>query len=341
MELNVATTPQPQPGLPPLRMPALAGGTAAHEHTVDSALVVLEALGVGAHRIRLSRSGRHARPAGAVVRQSPAAGTVLTASQLIDLEIAGLGFTQALPVGMWDSGGETAVGTREILSPFDDPLEKLKHWFHEGAPLFHLAPEDMGACERWLDLFGVVAEDWPEALWYRLATLIASIPGLAGSEDGCAFLLGVLLGLPVKGFRYRPVLAPMPEWAVSRLASRSSRLGVDLLLGDRAEDLAVTVIEIGPVSLEAYERFVETAEGAVLLRRVLELLMPLSARHEVHWSVQDPSRPPRLGSPLQNARLGINSHMGSAMPISAEASLGQGPALFDTVSHALDGLEKA
>ena len=326
---------QPRAAAAAVQMPALAGGTAAHAHTVDSALVTLRALGIGEHRIRLYRSGRNAREAGTIVRQSPPAGTPLSFSQLIELEIAGLGFTQALPVGMWDSGGEAAAGTLEILQPLDDPLEKLKHWFHEGAPLFRLGPDDLYACERWLALFGIVADDWPTSLWYRLAALVANIPQLACSEDGCAFLLGVLLNLPVQGFQYRPVLAPVPEVALSRLTSQASRLGVDLLLGDRSEDLAMTVVEIGPVTLDTFERFNETDEGAALLERVLGLIMPLSSQHEVRWLVQDAARPPQLGVPARNSRLGINTHMGTALPVSPEAVLAQGPAPLDRVSGAL------
>ena len=321
-----------------VRMPALAGGTAAHAHTVDSALVTLQALRIGAHRIHLHRSGRSAHQAGAVVRQRPAAGTALTAGHMVELEIAGLGFTQALPVGMWDSGGEAAAGTRELMEPFDDPLEKLRHWFHEGAPLFRIGAEDKNACERWLGLFGIVAEEWPDALWYRLAALIANVPQMACSEEGCAFVLGVLLGLPVQGFQYRPVLARMPEAALSRLATRASRLGVDLLLGDRVEDLAVTAIQIGPVPLAAYERFAESEAGGALLRRVLELLMPLSSTYEVEWTVQDASRPPQLGNAARNGRLGVNSHMGAALPVSAEAVLTQEHGPRDGVQSALQEL---
>ncbi len=295
------------------RMPALADGTHAHSHSVHSALVSLGALGVQAGRIVLRRTGREGRTAGAIVRQSPPAGTPLTAATLVHLDIAGLGFSHALPVGMWDSGGEAAAGTREILEPFDDPLEKLKHWFHEGAPLFRIAPDDPFACGRWLGLFGIDAELWPRSLWYRLASLIANIAQLSCSKDGCAFVLDVLLGLPVHTFSYHPTSAALPSSALSKLGSRASRLGVDLLVGDAVEDLARLEIEVGPVPLAVYEYFAETETGASLLRRVLELIMPISTAYEIHWSVGNCTEPPRLGIPAQNSRLGINTYMGAAL----------------------------
>lgn len=337
MELNPDLPVQNAPALSPngeRAMPALAGGMANHEHSLDSALVTLEALGVGAHRIRLRRTGRDARPDGAIVRQSPPPSASLGADVRVELEIAGLGFTQALPVGMWDSGGEATAGTREILEVLDDPLDKLKHWFHEGAPLFRLAPDDLGACARWLTLFGFVPEEWPKTIWYRLASLVANLPQLACSEEGSAFVLSVLLDLPVRAFSYRPVWSALPENTLSRLGEESSRLGVDLLLGDRTEDLAITVLEIGPVALQTYESFVETEAGAALLRRVLELVMPLSTTYDVQWLVQDPSRPPQLGVPAANARLGVNSHMGTALPPSQEAELTAGRTPLDAVSSA-------
>ncbi len=172
----------------------------------------------------------------------------------------------------------------------------------------------MPPLRQWLALFGVDVETWPRALWYRLASLIANVSELSCSENGCAFVLGVLLGLPVAKWRYYPSLAVLPSSALSRLGGDASRLGVDLLLGDAVEDLAVAEVELGPVSLDVYQRFAETTEGADLLHRVLELIMPVSSSYEVRWSVEDRRQAPRLGVPAANSRLGINTHMGSALP---------------------------
>ena len=208
-------------------MPAFAGGTHAYLHTLHSALDSLLALGIPSNRILLRRAGRSGAQSGTVTSQRPAPGEPLTPATVIELDIAGLGFTHALPVGMWDSGGEASAGTREILEPFDDPLEKLKHWFHEGAPLFRISPEDPAACSRWLALFGIRAEDWPRALWFRLASLISRMARLSCSESGCAFALESLLGLPVKSFSAMPTRRrcppkPFQAWAAARPAWAST-----------------------------------------------------------------------------------------------------------------------
>ena len=298
-------------------MPDFAGGTHAHLHSVDSALVSLAALGVPQNRIQLRRGGRQGAAAGTIVRQSPSSGQPLESHTLVELEVAGLGFTHALPVGMWDSGGQAAAGTREILEAFDDPLEKLKHWFREGAPLFRIAPDDPQACARWLALFGVEAEEWPRSLWFRLASLIARMAQLSCSQSGCAFVLEVLLGLPVRSFSYRPCESELPSEMLSGLGRRASQLGVDMLLGNRVEEVAMLEIELGPLTLGAYERFAESREGKDLLDRTLALVMPCSTRYQIAWSVLDKTRAPRLGVAEQNARLGINTHMGSASEVMA------------------------
>ncbi len=294
-------------------MPAFSGGTHAHVHTINSALESLAALGVAANRVVLRRRGRSGAEPGTVLSQRPPAGTPLSPDRLVELDIAGLGFTHALPVGMWDSGGEAAAGTREVLEPFDDPLEKLKHWFHEGAPLFRISPEDPQACARWLTLFGVRAEQWPRSMWFRLASLIARMAQLSCSQGGCAFVLEALLGLPVKSFIYKANEATLPDEALSGLGRQASRLGVDLLMGDRVEDVAKLHVELGPVTLATYERFVESKEGAALLRQTLALVMPCTQPYEIGWAVGDQGQAPRLGMAEYNARLGINTHMGKAL----------------------------
>ncbi len=291
-------------------MPNFATGTQAHTHSIHSALTALAALGVGAHRITVRRTGREAVEPGTVVSQSPAPGAPLRHDTGITLHIAGLGFTHALPVGMWDSGGEAYAGTREILQAFDDPLEKLKHWFHEGAPLFRIAADDPAACARWLHLFGIAPEGWPRDLWYPLATLAARLADLSCSAEGCALVLRTLLNLPVQGFHHHPSTAPVPPSSISSLGRKSSRLGVDLVAGDTVEDLASLEINIGPVTLPVYERFRETPEGSTLLRRTLELVMPAATVYTVTWEVLDRTRPPQLGIREGNSRLGINTHMG-------------------------------
>lgn len=295
------------------RMPALSTGTQSHRHSVHSALATLDALGVPSHRISILRSGREAVEAGTVVRQIPAPGTPLTGDMAVRLYIAGLGLTHALPVGMWDSGGETHAGTREVLEGLDDPFEKLAHWFHEGAPLFRLSPEDLGACARWLTLFGVDPELWPRALWYRLASLIAGMARYSCSQQGVSFVLSTLLGLQVHRFHYVPRWTRLPDSSLSGLGGRASRLGVDMVVGDAVEEMAALEIELGPVPLVTYEYFTESPEGAALLRQTLEMCLPVSSDYVARWLVLDQKRAPRLGMRESNSRLGVNTYMGDEL----------------------------
>ncbi|NYF78676.1 type VI secretion system baseplate subunit TssG [Granulicella arctica] len=289
----------------------LTSGTHAFRHTEDSALASLAAMGISAARIHLRRTGREAVPEGTIVGQYPAAGEPLDVDTQIRLDVAGLGFTHALPVGMWDSGGEVEPGTREMLEGIDNPLLKLEHWAHEGAALFRISDADKLACERWMALFGVRSSDWPRDLWFRLASLLAQLPALACSEEGMRLVLGVLFQIPIESLTYQRSVAMLHSEKTTLLGARASRLGVDSVLGDAVEDLAHLRITLGPVSLKTYEAFAEGDRGR-LLRRAIDYLMPAFQDYEIAWTVEDAGRCPQLGVPERNSRLGVNTHLGSA-----------------------------
>jgi hypothetical protein len=301
-----ATAPAPLPV-----MPEFTVGTHAFRHTVDSALASLAAMHLSATRIHLRRTGREAVPEGTIVAQHPRAGEPLAPDTQIRLDVAGLGFTHALPVGMWDSGGEAEPGTREMLEGIDNPLLKLEHWAHEGAALFRISETDKLACERWMALFGVRSSDWPSALWFRLASLLAQLPALACSEEGMRLVLGVLFHIPIESLTYQRSLAMMHRDKTTLLAKRASRLGVDTVLGDAVEDLAHLRITLGPVSLATYTAFAQGEQGK-LLRQALEYLMPAFQDYEIAWTVADAGRCPQLGIPERNSCLGVNTHLGTA-----------------------------
>jgi hypothetical protein len=303
-ETQVAAGPLPL-------MPDLTSGTHAFRHTADSALASLALMRVSASRIHLRRMGREAVPAGTIVGQHPPAGEPLDPDTQIRLDVAGLGFTHALPVGMWDSGGEAEPGTREMLEGIDNPLVKLEHWAHEGAALFRISEADALACERWMALFGVRSSDWPREMWFRLASLLAQLPALACSEEGMRLVLGVLFQIPIESMTYQRWVAMLHSEKTTRLGARASRLGVDTVVGDAVEDLAHLRITLGPVSLKTYEAFAEGEKGR-LLRRALDYLMPAFQDYEMAWTVEDAGRCPQLGIPERNSRLGVNTHLGSA-----------------------------
>jgi len=292
-----------------LFMPQLASSFHGFHHTVDSALEVLSTLGVSASRVTISMDGR-GYPTRWVVSQSPAPGTPLESGHTIQLRIAGLGYFHSLPVCFWDSGGEVEMGVREMVSPIDDPYQKAAHWLREGARLFDISERNLEACSRWISLFGLDPEHWPQELWYRLALLLPNLQSLAGKENGIRFALNLILGLPLAEIRRKPRARYLTENDLSLLGQAHSRLGVDSVVGDHIEDLAQLVLIIGPVPLKTWYAFQEE-DSKYLLNAILYLTTSCHQRWSVQWSIEDRTLPPRLGIETANARLGLNSHLGS------------------------------
>lgn len=291
-------------------MPELAVSHYGFRHTVDSALEIFATLGVSPSRITLRMAGM-GLPSRWVSAQKPAPGTPLGSGQEIELEIAGLGYFQNLPVACWDSGGEHQAGTREMLNVVDDAYQKAAHWLNEGARLFDIGPNNQDACGRWIALFGLSPEHWPPETWYRLAVLLPSLQSLAGKEFGIRFALHWMLGLPLETLRMKARFRYLREEQLSLLGDNMSRLGVDAIAGDRVEDLAQVEIVIGPVPLDTYYHF-QDQDSRYLLEAVLYLLTPCHQRFTVGWSIEDRTRPPRLGLEQFNSRLGLNSYLGAS-----------------------------
>jgi hypothetical protein len=289
-------------------MPCLESGFFGFHHTVDSALKVLSELGVSPSRITLRMDGR-GLPSRWIVAQDPPPGSDLGPGVSISLSVAGLGYFHALPVGMWDKGGDDGPGTREIMELLDDPLQKATHWIREGARLFDIQPDNLNACSRWISLFGLTPEDWPTEVWYNLSLILPSLQQLAATERGIGLIFQLLLQLPVNEIQYFPAFRKLPENDLSLLADRYCRLGVDSIVGDRVEDLAGVLLEVGPVALETYYAY-QQDEKKRLFTEVLDLCMSCQRKARVKWVVLNQKKSPRLGYETQNARLGINSHLG-------------------------------
>ena len=289
-------------------MPNFAQGTAGFAHTIDSAVHVLDALGIAESQLNLRMAGA-GRPGLQIVRQSPVPGTLLTPSAPITLWISGFGCFEALPSPMRESGGEAEMGTRELSQLFDDPLQKAAQWFRAGAPLFQIGPGKFAACRRWLALFGIESAAWPEDLLYPLALLAPTLPKMAAREVGIRLTFLVLLGLPVNKIEYNDAHRLLRREDQSRLGSLASRLGRDFLIGDRQLDTDSVTIRLGPVSLDAYTSF-QSEQRRRLIQMVTNLCVSVWQRHSIAWVVEDVQQAPHLGIAAKNSRIGLNFHLG-------------------------------
>lgn len=289
-------------------MPDFAQGTAGFVHTIDSAVHVLDALGVAESRLNLRMAGA-GRPSLQIVRQSPPPGTPLTPSVPVTLWIAGFGCFEALPLPMRESGGEAEMGTRELSQLFDDPIQKAAQWLRAGAPLFQIGPGKFAACRRWLTLFGIESAVWPEDLLYPLALLAPTLPVMAAREVGIRLTFLVLLGLPVNNIECRGAHRLLRREDQSLLGSRASRLGRDFFVGDRQLDTDSVTVRLGPVSLDTYTSF-QSEQGRRLIQMTTDLCVSAWQCHSIAWVLEDARQTPRLGIGAKNSRIGLNFHLG-------------------------------
>jgi hypothetical protein len=289
-------------------MPDFVRGTASFAHTVDSAMQVLDALGIAESRLTLHMAGPGRRGL-EIVRQSPAPGAPLTPSTIIALWISGFGFFDSLPMPMRESGGEAEFGTRELCRIFDDPLQKAGQWTRAGAPLFRIGPDKLAACRRWLSLFGIESSAWPEELLYPLSLLAPTLASNAGRKVGIRLAFLVLLGLPVHGFESQTEFRTLPSNQLSRLGSQASRVGRDFIAGDSQLDTDSLIIQLGPVPLDIYTKF-QSDSGRQLLALAASVSISAWQNHRITWLVQDANAAPRLGIAASNSRIGLNFHLG-------------------------------
>jgi hypothetical protein len=295
------------PGRYPV-MPDFVGGTAAFTHTIDSAVHALEALDIAESRLTLRMAGP-GRSIFQVVRQSPAPGVLLTPSVPIALWISGFGVFDALPLPMRESGGEVEMGTRELCSLFDDPLQKQAHLARVGTPLFQIGPDKLAACRRWLALFGIEPNEWPEELLYQLSLLVPTLASSAGREAGIRLAFLLLTGLPVSGFHRCRNYRVLPREEHSSLGSRACRLGRDFIAGDRQLDTDSITIRLGPVALETYLKF-QSEPSRTMIQMISRLCVSAFQNYAIVWQVGDLDEAPRLGIASRNSRLGLNFHLG-------------------------------
>jgi len=148
--------------------------------------------------------------------------------------------------------------------------------------------------------------------------LLPNLHRLAGRKEGMELAFRLLLGLPIFEIRRRAGWRYLADPDLSVLGEQYSRLGVDTVIGDRMESLGRQTIKLGPVSLKTYYSY-QQEDKARLIDAVLNLSSACHQQYRISWLVLNPARPPRLGFEEQNARLGVNSHLGQPEPAPATA----------------------
>jgi Type VI secretion, TssG len=278
-------------------------------HTTDSALLTLSRVGIGTDRITIKKAGRGwARSR--VIEQHPMAGTHLTQDMVVELTVEGDSMFYHLPVGMHEASNGGEIGTRELVSIFDDAVEKAAVYMRLGGLFFDVRPSNPNGCARWIKLFGIEPEDWPKKRWYRLAILLPCLRYLTGRESGLRLSMRMLLDLEIVSITWRPRRTLMDASDRSLLGSRASRLGVDLIVGDGVDDEALMEITLRAETLDKFRRH-QTGEGQKRIDQVMRLVAPYHWVYRFKWLIGDVDRAPRLGIEMDNAVLGLNSHLGS------------------------------
>lgn len=291
-------------------MPDVVKPRHGFHHTIDSAILTLLRLGIGTDRITIRKAGRGwARSR--IIEQQPAAGAPLTQGMVIDLTVEGDDMFHHLPVGMREASREGEIGTRELVLIFDDAVEKAAVHMRLGGLFFDVRPENPGGCARWIRLFGIEPEDWPKEKWYKLAILLPCLRYLTGRETGLRLAMRMLLDLEIASISWRPRRTLMDASDRSLLGSRDSRLGVDLIVGDGIDDEALMEIALRAETLEKSRRH-QTDEGRKRIDQVMRLVAPYHWVYRFKWLIGDTGRAPRLGLEIENAVLGVNSHLGSS-----------------------------
>ena len=290
-------------------MPDLIRPRHGFSHTVDSALLTLLRLGIGSERVTIRKAGRGWGKS-RVIDQQPAAGESLTRGVVVELTIEGDGMFHHLPVGMQEASRAGEIGTREVVSVLDDAVEKVSVYVRLGGLIFDVRPSNPGGCARWIRLFGIEPENWPKERWYKLAILLPYLRYLTGRESGLRLAMRMLLDLKIASIKWHPRRTLMDPADRSLLGSQSSRLGVDLLVGDGVDDEALMEITLRAETLEKYRSF-QTVESRRQIDQVMRLVAPYHWVYQFKWLVGDIDRPPRLGIEIENAVLGINSHLGN------------------------------
>ena len=212
------------------------------------------------------------------------------------------------------------AGVDSLLVPFDDASEKASCYVRQGGLYFDLRPNNPVGCARWIRLFGIVPEEWPEDYWYPLAQLLPSLHRFSGQEAGIRLGVKLLFGLSIAQLQWGTQNTLLVEGVRTRVGDLSTRLGVDFIVGKAVEDEAVLKILLGPMTLAEYRRH-QSAQMKELLDKAMDLVLPCHIIHKLDWLVGNPDYCPRLKTDEENSVLGINMHLGLRIGVAVEQAV--------------------
>jgi predicted component of type VI protein secretion system len=134
---------------------------------------------------------------------------------------------------------------------------------------------------------------------------------LTGRESGLRLAMRMLLDLEIASIAWRPRRTLMDASDRSLLGSAMSRLGVDMIVGDGIDDEALMEITLRAETLDKFRRN-QREEGQKRINQVMRLVAPYHWVYRIRWLIGDFDRAPRLGIEIENAVLGVNSHLGNS-----------------------------
>lgn len=304
-------------------MPALSEPHSHFHHTLSSAIESLLAIGVSVGRIRVRRRGREA-PGFWVIAQSPAPGEPIEGVREFLLDVAELGCFHRLPFGYRCFDDPARFGTADILAMFDDVFAHSRHMRDEASRLFDISPRRPAACARWLRLFGLEPEDWPEDKWFPVAVMAASLHTIAGTGAGLRWGLANLMRMELLSIRFGSDSTVLDAAEQTRLGQRFSRVGIDTIAGGKFLHPRRCVLRVRLRSVADYRDSCSEA-GRRRTDSVMRLLLPLHLNYELDRVVGDPSLGCRLaGEPgpsrSPDAVLKITAYLGRPVEASTRGS---------------------
>ena len=224
------TTPRLMPDLCNRRFP----------HHYVTALNLLIRAGVDINAVDILAVGEYANYRGEIQSQEPAPGTPLDEDTRIVLSVGFPSAVDQMPyqffygiAGITSRTGEWEDKARALMAPFDSSVVRFFSRAVNDNLKYSLGLADIDYLRRYLELFDFTMwEDSPDhdeaLLW---AAIFPTFQHWAGNARLVAEVLESLFGYSFRVVENVPLEYAIPEDIRSRLRSRYSRLGEDMILG--------------------------------------------------------------------------------------------------------------